>query len=323
MDYTKQQPLVALVGPTAVGKTELSIQLAERFKAEIVSADSRLLYTGMDIGTAKPTQAERARITHHLIDVAQPDEIWSLATYQHASVDVITQIHARQRLPLLVGGTGQYVRAILEGWQAPAVAPDPYLRKALQAWAESITPSGLHTRLAVIDPAAASQIDPSNLRRTIRALEVIFSSGELFSTQRMRLSSSYRSLVLGLTRPRLELYARIDARIEDMFRHGFIDEVKNLLEQGYSPELPTLTAIGYREVGAYLHGTITLEEAKTSMRRQTRVFVRRQANWFKPDDPHIHWFMAGPDTLNEMTTVISNWLGALGKNSNYKSRHLE
>lgn len=307
MNFNVLQPVVVLVGPTAVGKTELSIQLAERFEAEIVSADSRLLYIGMDIGTAKPSQADRLRVPHHLIDVARPDEIWSLATFQHAASQVIAQIHARQRLPILVGGSGQYVRAILEGWQAPAVAPDPRLRNALEAWTAEITPLGLHTRLAALDPAAASKIDPSNTRRTIRALEVIFSTGELFSAQRTRMPSLYHSLVLGLTRPRADLYARIDARIEAMFQDGLVNEVQHLLDCGYSDELPNLSAIGYREVCAYLQGKMTLEQAKSTMQRQTRIFVRRQANWFKPDDPRIQWFTAGQGTLNAMTDVIIKW----------------
>ncbi len=307
MDFIKLQPLVLLVGPTAVGKTELSIQLAERFHAEIVSADSRLLYIGMDIGTAKPSQADRQRVPHHLIDVARPDEIWSLATFQQAAYQAIAQIHARQHLPILVGGSGQYIRAILEGWQAPAVAPDSRLRNALETWGTVITPLGLHTRLAGIDPVAASKIDPSNVRRTIRALEVIFSTGELFSSQRKHSPRLYRSLVLGLTRPRSDLYDRVDARIESMFQQGLVDEVKQLLEQGYSHELPTLSAIGYREVCAYLQGKISLEQAKVTMKRQTRIFVRRQANWFKAGDPGIKWFNADVEALEAITVTVSNW----------------
>jgi tRNA dimethylallyltransferase len=262
----------------------------------------------MDIGTAKPTPAERALVPHHLIDIARPDETWSLAIYLQAAENAIAHIQARQRLPLLVGGSGQYIRAILEGWQVPVVAPDAPLRHALETWAESITPLGLHQRLAILDPKAALQIDYQNVRRTIRALEVIFSTGKPFSTQKNRQPSPYHCLILGLTRPRPELYARIDTRIEAMFQAGFTEEVKRLLEMGYSHELPNLSAIGYREVCAFILGKITLEEAKTQMKRQTRVFVRRQANWFKPDDPNIQWFTAGPNTLELMVEIVKNWL---------------
>jgi tRNA dimethylallyltransferase len=301
-------PLVAIVGPTAVGKSALAIELAQRVNAEIISADSRLFYRGMDIGTAKPSRAEQACVPHHLIDIAAPDEVWSLAMFQQAAHQKIIEIHQRQRLPILVGGTGQYVRAILEGWQVPPVKPNPQLRQVLEEWAAQVSAHGLHQRLAVLDPQAASQIDPTNLRRTIRALEVIFSSGQRFSRQRERVQSPYRSLVIGLNRPRVELYARIDARIEAMIAHGLVEEVRQLLEIGYSPQLPTLTAIGYREIVAVLHQRMTLDEAIQQMKRKTREFVRRQANWFKPDDPDILWFEVKPEITKDIEATVRNWL---------------
>jgi tRNA dimethylallyltransferase len=297
-------PLIALIGPTAVGKTETAILLAERLNAEIVSADSRLFYRGMDIGTAKPTLAERARVPHHLIDVADPDQVWSLAVFQQAAEQAIAQIYARRRLPLLVGGTGQYVRAVIEGWTPPRVEPNPGLRAALQAWGEVLTPPRLHDRLRAIDPTAAEKIDPANLRRSIRALEVIFTTGERFSAQPQRQASPYRALVLGLIRPRPELYARIDARIEAMFAAGFVDEVRGLLAKGYTPSLPAFSAIGYQQVAAALGGQYALDEAVMLIKRLTRQFVRRQANWFKPNDPHIHWFEAHPGVAAEMGALV-------------------
>ena len=209
-----KSPLVVIIGPTAVGKTGLSIQLAERTGGEIVSADSRLFYRGMDIGTAKPTLADRARARHHLIDVADPDQVWSLALFQERARLAIEEIHARGRLPFLVGGTGQYVRAVTHGWQIPEVAPNPPLRLALESWAQEIGPHGLHARLARLDPEAAGNIDPRNLRRTVRALEVILTTGKRFSKQRRQGPPLYQTLTLGLTRPRPELYVRIDARID-------------------------------------------------------------------------------------------------------------
>jgi tRNA dimethylallyltransferase len=305
-------PLVVILGPTAVGKTEIAIQLAQRLRGEIVSADSRLFYRDMDIGTAKPTRAERSLVPHHLIDVADPDETWSLALFQQQAHQAIQGILARRRLPLLVGGTGQYIRAVTQGWQPPAVPPDARLRIALVSWAAEVGADGLHQKLAVLDPQAAQAIDPRNLRRTVRALEVIYTSGRRFSEQRASAPALYRLLQVGLIRPRAELYQRIDQRIRDMIGAGFIEEVRSLLAMGYSPELPTLSAIGYGEISAYLQGRLSLEEAVAQIQRATRVFVRRQANWFKPGDPAIHWFEAGPDTLDQIETIIRLWLEAMG-----------
>ncbi len=305
-------PLVVILGPTAVGKTETAIQLAERLGGEIVSADSRLFYRGMDIGTAKPTAEERARVPHHLIDVADPDETWSLAIFQRAARKVIAEVHARGNLPFLVGGTGQYLRAVTEGWAPPAIAPDPRLRSALERMAEARGEEGkywLHAALRRMDPQAAARIDPRNLRRTLRALEVILSSGRRFSEQRRRHAPPYRLLTIGLRRPRPQLYARIDERIEAMFAAGLLDEVRRLLAKGYSPDLPTMSAIGYREGVAVLRGEMSIEEAKAQMRRRTRAFVRRQANWFKEDDPAILWFDAGQENVIERIEArIREWM---------------
>ena len=297
-------PLLVILGPTAVGKTQVALELAERLGGEIVSADSRLFYRGMDIGTAKPTQAERERIPHHLIDVADPDEVWSLPIFQQSARQAIHEIHLRRRLPLLVGGTGQYIRAVTEGWLPPAQQPDPQLRATLEKWASEIGPFELHNRLAVIDPQAASNIQPQNVRRTVRALEVIFCTGEKFSVQRQRQVSPYSLLLVGLSRPRPELYARIDARIDAMLAAGFQDEVSGLLARGYSPDLPSLSAIGYREMIACLRGKMTREAAIVEMKRLTRQFVRRQANWFKAADPSIHWFTMGPTIVDEVEALI-------------------
>jgi tRNA dimethylallyltransferase len=304
-------PLIVILGPTAVGKTEISIQVAEKLDGEIVSADSRLFYRGMDIGTAKPTQKVRARVPHHLIDVAEPDQPWSLALFQQEACQVIAEIHARGKLPLLVGGTGQYIRAVIQGWKVPEVEPRPGLRAALEHWTDEIGSEGLHARLRQLDVKAADAIDARNTRRTIRALEVILTSGRPFSELRQSQPSPYRLLLLGLTRPRSELYARIDARIQAMLEGGLVEEVQALLDKGYTSELPTLSAIGYREMLEYLHGKISLDEAAQRMRRATRTFVRRQANWFKPDDPQIHWFSVDQDTPNELVYTIRSFLTML------------
>jgi tRNA dimethylallyltransferase len=302
------QPLIIILGPTAVGKTEISIELAELLDGEIISADSRLFYRGMDIGTAKPTREELKRVPHHFIDIADPDQIWSLEMYQREAHRVISDIYDRGRVPFLVGGTGQYIRAIIEEWEIPRVAPNPKMRRVLKKWAQEIGLDGLHRRLEKLDPVAADRIDPRNLRRTIRALEVIFLSGGLFSAQKSRSLSRYRLLQIGLTRPRSELYARIDARIDAMIAAGFAEEVRGLLAAGYSSELPSLSAIGYHQMVEYIRGNIELEDAVMMMKRNTRKFVRRQANWFRADDPNIHWFQLGVDSINSIDITIQEFL---------------
>ncbi len=303
-----KSPLIVVIGPTAVGKTEVSIQLAKRLGGEIVSADSRLFYRGMDIGTAKPTTGERSQVRHHLIDVANPNETCSLAVFQQLASRAIAEIQKREKLPFLVGGTGQYIHAVTYGWVPPETKPDDHLRDVLENLAKSRGNSWLHQWLVVLDPEAAQAIDPRNLRRTVRALEVILSSGQKFSEQRSHGESPYRLKMIGLIRPRTEIYARVDARIESMFNAGLLDEVRSLLERGYSRDLPTMSAIGYRECIAVLHGEITVEEAKVRMRRSTRVFVRRQANWFKEDDKNIQWFDAGEEKLDEIESEIRAFL---------------
>jgi tRNA dimethylallyltransferase len=297
-------PLVVIVGPTAVGKTALAIEVAGVLNGEIISADSRLFYRGMDIGTAKPPLAERRGIPHHLIDVVDPDETFSLAVFQREVTRLCDEIRSRGKLPLLVGGTGQYVMAVVEGWQSPEVRPAPELRAALLAWAEEIGGDELHDRLAYLDPPAAATIDPRNLRRTIRALEVIFITGRRFSDQRLKEVPDHEILLVGLTRPRAALYARIDGRIGQMLSAGLVEEVKGLLARGYSLELPSMSAIGYQEIGRYLQGQISLEEAILLMKRRTRQFVRRQAAWFKPADPRIHWLTVDDRTAVDMIELI-------------------
>lgn len=301
--------LILLVGPTAVGKTEIALQLVERLNGEIVSADSRLFYRGMDIGTAKPSRTEQARVPHHLIDIANPDETLSLAIFQQKARQIIAEIQARGKLPFLVGGTGQYVRAVTEGWTPPEVKPDSKLRDELEKLKEERGPEWLYARLKSLDSDAADKIDPRNVRRTIRALEVILTTGRKFSEQRGQSDSPYSLLMIGLKRSRAELYARIDARIESMFTAGLIDEVRALMAKGYSPELPSMSGIGYREVIRVVNGELNEEQAKVEMRRATRIFVRRQANWFKESDPSIHWFEANQKNIAALIqSCIQDWL---------------
>jgi tRNA dimethylallyltransferase len=307
-DADRLPPLVVLLGPTAVGKTKASIPLALRAGGEIVSADSRLLYRGMDIGTAKPTRDERALVPHHLVDVAEVDEIWGLAVFRRAAFDAIEGIVRRRRLPILVGGTGQYVTAILEGWEPPALPADAGLRRRLEAIAAEEGPEALHRRLARLDPASAERIDARNVRRVVRALEIAEATGLPASAQRRRHPPPYRILRLGLALPRAELYQRIDARIDAMLAAGWLEEVRGLLDRGYSPDLPSFSAIGYRQLAQVARGVLPVEIAVQSIRRATRQFVRRQANWFKPNDPRIRWLQAEEHVAEEMEPLVRRWL---------------
>lgn len=301
-------PLIVILGPTAVGKTSAAISLAKRLDGEIISADSRQLYRMMDIGTAKPTREELEAVPHHLVDVADPDETWSLAIYQQEAYRAIDDILRRGRLPLLVGGTGQYVRAIIEGWNIPPQQPDYELREALNQWSQRIGAEGLYERLQIIDPAAAENIDYRNLRRTVRALEVIFKTGERFSELRDRQECLYHAIILGIARPREELYKRVDQRVDQMLADGLVDEVRALLKAGYSSDLPNLSAIGYDEIIRHLQGEISHKEAVALIKRNTRIFIRRQANWFKPDDPRITWVEASDRLVDQMEEVIRRQL---------------
>jgi tRNA dimethylallyltransferase len=277
----EQSSLLAIVGPTAVGKTALAIALAQALGGEIVSADSRQVYRSMDIGTAKPSGAERDAAPHHLLDVADPDEEFSLARYHDLAMEAIEQIAARGRLPLLVGGTGQYVAAVLEGWRIPRVAPQPDLRAALERAAELHGAAALHGRLARVDPAAAAGILPTNVRRVIRALEVYELTGQPISAQQTKQPPPYRIHTLWLTLPPASLYPRIDARVDAMLAAGLLDEVRGLLERGYGWELPAMSGLGYREFEPYFAGQATLADVATRLKLDTHAFARRQPNWFR------------------------------------------
>jgi tRNA dimethylallyltransferase len=302
-------PLVCLVGPTAVGKTEVALRLAERLDAEIVSADSRLLYRGMDIGTAKPSLEERQRIPHHLVDVAEPDETWSMAQVRSAALQCTGEITARRRLPLLVGGTGQYMWAIREGWDPPR-ARDAAVRGRLEAIARDSGTQALYARLREVDPGSADRIDARNTRRVVRALEIFEVTGQPASAQRRRQLLPYRLLTLGLTLPRPVLYDRIDARIDSMLAQGWLDEVQRLLARGFDPSLPSFSAIGYPQMVEVANGKRSVEDAVREIRRRTRVLVRRQANWFKVDDPSIRWFENTADAVDRMEPEIRRWRAA-------------
>jgi tRNA dimethylallyltransferase len=291
-------PLVAIVGPTAVGKTALAIGVAQRLDGEIVNADSRQIYRSMDIGTAKPTPGEQAAAPHHLIDIVAPDEPYSLAIYQEQALWAIQEITARGHYPILVGGTGQYVAAVLEGWSIPRVPPQPDVRARLEAEAEEQGTVALYARLQTLDPIAAARIEPNNLRRIIRALEVYEITGMPISAQQAKTPPSYRITTLWLTLDRPTLYRRIDERVDAMIAAGLVEEVRGLLQQGYDWSLPAMSSLGYKEFQPYFEGNAPLEECIQRLKFNTHAFVRKQDMWFKRL-PHSVQLPAHDGTLLE------------------------
>lgn len=302
------RPLLIIVGPTAIGKTALSLELAQKYQGEIISADSRLLYQGLDIGTAKPSLAQRHRVNHHLIDICQPDETLSLGQYKRLANRTIDQLHQRARLPILVGGTGQYVRAIVEGWSIPEVSPNKRLRKALGA----LQGQELYRWLRVLDPLAAEKIDPRNVRRVVRALEVIFTTGQLMSELQRKQPPDYALKTIGLTCEREFLYQRIDERVDQMEANGLLVEVEALREAGYSRRLPAMSGLGYRQLWSHLESELSYEEAVERIKFETHRFARQQYTWFRLDDPSIQWFnIQQPGWQGAAEKLVREWLDRL------------
>jgi len=282
--------LIAIIGPTAVGKTRLAIQLASRYNGEIINADSRQIYRRMNIGTAKPDSADLAVVPHYLVDIIEPDQEFSLAEYQRLANSAIGDIQARGKIPFLVGGSGLYVWAVLEGWVVPKIAPDTAFRRGLEARAEKGQADELFQKLKLVDPAAAQSIDPRNIRRVIRALEVNKLSEKSFSQLQQKQPPPFQTLIIGLTADRKVLYSRADERVDNMIKQGFVEEVDALVKMGYTLDLPALSSIGYREIGQYLQGGTTLDEALYKIKTGTHRFIRHQYAWFRLKDERIKWF---------------------------------
>lgn len=280
--------LVAIVGPTAIGKSSLALELGRTFGGEIINADSRQVYRYMDIGTAKPTPEERAVVPHHLIDVVNPDQDFSLALYQSKARKMIDDIQRRRKPALLVGGSGLYVWAILEGWRIPAVPPDHVMRQELEARAQSEGVQALYEELKQLDPDAAERIDPRNIRRLIRAIEVS-RQGKPFSRLQGK-EPFVNSLIIGLTTDRTDLYQRIDTRVDSMMEKGLLTEVEGLVTKGYGFDLPSMSGLGYKQLGMFLQGEMDLPTAIQQIKGNTHRFARHQYNWFRLQDERIHWF---------------------------------
>jgi len=282
--------LVAIVGPTGIGKSKLALHLAQTFEGEIVSADSRQVYCHMDIGTAKPTREELSLVPHHLINIVNPDEDFSLAQYQELACRGIGDIHKRNKLPILVGGSGMYVWAVLEGWGIPPVPPDPEFRRSLEERAAGGGGDKLYQELEAVDPVAVQRIDRRNVRRVIRALEVHRDTATPFSQLQYKKPPPFNTLVIGLTTDRAELYRRIDSRVDEMIEQGLVDEMKKLMNMGYDYNMSAMSGIGYKQIGMFLKGRLTLATAAQQIKFETHRFVRHQYSWFRLKDERIHWF---------------------------------
>ncbi|GAB2723890.1 tRNA (adenosine(37)-N6)-dimethylallyltransferase MiaA [Paenibacillus thermoaerophilus] len=311
-------PLLAIVGPTAVGKTALSLTLAERLNGEIVSGDSMQVYRRMDIGTAKATPAERARVRHHLIDIKNPDEPFSVAEFQTLARKAIEDIGSRGKLPILVGGTGLYVESLCYGYDFPERATDEAYREKLREYGREHGTQALWDKLREVDPDTAGRLHANDERRIIRALEVYHATGERLSDQlrKQRRESPYRLCLIGLTMEREQLYRRIGERVDAMIREGLVGEVRSLLAAGWPPNATAFQGIGYKEIVPYLEGRMSLEEAVELLKRDTRRFAKRQLSWFRHmkeiewvDVTRIENFTAH---LERIHAIIASKLGIVG-----------
>lgn len=300
--------LVAIVGPTGIGKSRLALHLVGRLHGEIVSADSRQVYRYLDIGTAKPGPRELSIVTHHLINIVNPDDDFSLAQYQELAYRAIEDIFQRQRLPFLVGGSGLYVKAVLEGWRVPAVSPDIEFRYNMRKRASESGVEALYEELVRVDPEAARKIDRSNVRRVIRALEVRARAGRPFSELGLKKAPEFDSFIIGLTAERAVLYRMVDRRLDEMIERGLVREVENLLKMGYHLNLPSMSGIGYRQIGQFLNGELTLEAAVERIKTETHRFIRHQYAWFRLKDENIHWFDVEHRKDAEIERAVSEFI---------------
>ena len=304
-------PLLVITGPTAVGKSALAMTLCKELGGEIITADSRQVYRLMDIGTDKPRTEDRARVPHHMIDLVFPDELYTLAMYQDDATQAIRDTHDRSVLPVLAGGTPLYVNCIVEGWSMPRVEPDPVLRAKLEEEAALSGTVALHERLRELDPEAARRILSTNARRIIRALEVIETTGLPISQQQTRSAPEYDILTIVLECERAELYERIDRRVDSQIERGLVDEVRGLVEMGYSLDLRSMTGLGYRQIGDYLRGRATLAEAIQRIKWDTHAFVRHQQNWFGKMSSAVRVDTTAGSLDEAVRAVVHRWLAAV------------
>ena len=308
--------LLVIVGPTGVGKSALAMRLAREFGGEVIGADSRQVYRRMSIGTAKPTDADRAEIPHHIVDIIEPDARYSLALFlRDAKRSILNAQEERGRLPVVVGGTGQYVWGLLEGWQVSDAKPNAKLRETLESRLKSEGVGALYAELRRVDAAAAERIDGRNPRRVIRALEIALSrdadkpAGADLERPR-KIPPGYDAMVIGLTMERGALYERIDARIDAQMAAGWLDEARGLRERGYGLQDAALSGLGYAELIAHLDGEMTLADAVQRIKYRTHRYARQQYNWFRPGDERIRWLDApvGDAEYEGLSGDVQEWL---------------
>jgi tRNA dimethylallyltransferase len=291
-----EKPLIVICGPTASGKTALSIQIAEDFKGEIVSADSAQIYRKMDIGTDKVTHMERKRIKHHLIDVRNPDQSFTMADFKLEATWSINDILKRGKLPILCGGTGLYIRAIVEGYELPQAPPNQEIRDELQKIYEEKGKDQLYRTLQEIDPITASKIHPNNVRYVARALEIVMQTKKPIVPKQGR--TPYNVFKIAINWDREVLYERINRRIDEQIEEGLLNEIKSLLAEGYSENIQAFTALGYKEYIPYLKGEKPLEQCKEQLKQSTRKFAKRQLTWYRKEED-IYWIE--PDEFFSIT----------------------
>jgi tRNA dimethylallyltransferase len=295
----EKENVLAIIGPTSVGKTALSLELAARFSGEIISGDSMQFYRGMDIGTAKASPEERAAIPHHLIDICDLDEEFTVADFQRRTAALISDMNSRQILPIIVGGTGLYIQSVLYGYRFSEAGEDEAYRASLSSLAETDGNEALHAKLSAVDPLTAARLHPNDVKRVIRALEIYHLTGKTMAEYQQRSEESpYNLLLLGLTMDRALLYERINARVDQMIEAGLIEEVEGLLRKGYDASLRSMQALGYKEIIAYLQGLTTKEAAVELVKKRTRNFAKRQLTWFRAMKD-IVWFDITPGFGNE------------------------
>ncbi|MCA1053618.1 tRNA (adenosine(37)-N6)-dimethylallyltransferase MiaA [Rossellomorea aquimaris] len=288
-DNTKQKVIV-LIGPTAVGKTNTSIQLAKRFDAEIISGDSMQIYRGMDIGTAKIKEEEMQGVPHHLIDIKDPEDSFSTAEFQKLVREKISDIHSRGRIPMIVGGTGLYIQSVLYDYQFTDAPGNPEYRSILEKQVKDDGIEPLYEQLKRIDPEAAGNIHPNNVRRVIRALEIFHSSGKTMTDYQEKQTHDllYDAAIIGLSMDRQTLYDRINKRVDLMIEEGLLDEVKTLFDKGVK-DVQSVQAIGYKEMYQYLEGNVSLERASEQLKQNSRRYAKRQLTWFR-NKMDVTWF---------------------------------
>ena len=297
--------ILAIVGPTAIGKTDVAIRIALEADGEIVNTDSRQVYKYMDIGTAKPTVDQRSSVPHHLIDVVYPDDDFNLGLFLDRARRTINDIFERSKLPILVGGSGQYIWGLLEGWQVPQIPPNSELRISLERRIRKDGLATVYKELTTLSPESASRIDASNPRRVIRALEIYYSSGKQANTS-YNIPPPFSINIAGLCLERSDLYRRAENRIDRMIENGWVKEVEQLLAMGYNPDLPSMSSLGYTEICEYLRGITTIDETINKTKSRTRKFIRHQNSWFKKSDCRINWIEnTSPETIQEILLMLT------------------